>query len=56
MLGAELEAQAGATFVSSPLEGFVPPTPIPAPAPNAGNRVMPTDSTAAALPSLPPNV
>ena len=54
MLGAELEAQAGATFVSSPLQGFEPPIPIPAPTLGAGNRVMPTDSTAP-LPSLPLN-
>ena len=54
MLGAELEAQAGATFVSSPLQGFEPPIPLPAPTLGAGNRVMPTDSTAP-LPSLPLN-
>lgn len=56
MLGAELEAQAGASYVASPLgsHGFEPPIPLPAPTLGAGNRVMPTDSTAP-LPSLPLN-
>lgn len=58
MLGAELEAQAGAAFVASPLQGFEPPVPIPAPTlarlPNLGNQVVPTDSSAP-LSGLPVN-